>query len=72
MGKHLWTITLQPRPTPDGHERFVRALRLVAESALSRARARPNAPYGGGLDDHDHDPKNPPPVGCAPAKEGQR
>lgn len=37
MGKRNLTVTLQPRPTCDGQERFVRALEMLAEGAMRRA-----------------------------------
>jgi hypothetical protein len=31
MHRPIWTLRFEPHPTPDGHERLVRALRLLLE-----------------------------------------
>jgi hypothetical protein len=72
MGKRKWVVTLQPHPTPDGQERLVRALRLIAETAPRQTRASRDPPRARGLDAPADDRMNPPTAGGTPAKEDKR
>ena len=72
MGKPTWTVMLQPCPMPDGHERLVRALRVLIEGAPSQAQPRRSAPRARGLDDCGDEHRDPLPVGSTLTKEGQR
>lgn len=44
MGKRNLRVTLQPRPTSDGQERFARALEMLAEGAMRRRAASGGRP----------------------------
>jgi len=72
MGKRSWVITLQPHPTPDGQERFVRALGLIAERAPRQTRAPRDTSRVRGLDAPADDPMNTAAAGGTPAKEDER
>jgi len=49
--KRNWSIAMEPHPTPDGHERLVRALRFVAKSAPCLTRTPTDMKRALGLDD---------------------
>jgi hypothetical protein len=72
MGKRNWTIALQPHPMPDGHERLVRTLRLVAESARCPTRMQRSTKRADGLDDPADDRMDRPGTGYAPVEEDEQ
>jgi hypothetical protein len=72
MGKRNWIVAMQPRPTPDGHDRLVRALRVIAKSAPSPALMSRGTGCVRGLDDPADDRMDMPQTGRAPAKEDER